>query len=132
MTTVKLEKALARSPAVHAFVIGVGDYPFLEGGSKKPIDKPTWGLGQLTSAPRSALEMANWLATDFELPAIGPHPARPLASIELLVSQAGGSATFADPSAGVGADAIAVERATMHATTAAFSDWFDRAHSHED
>src|SRR5262249_40413426 len=46
----------AGKPALHALVIGVGDYPFLKGGSEERPEH--WELGQLPSAAASALAFA--------------------------------------------------------------------------
>lgn len=129
MTTVKVNSGLAAEPAVHAFVIGVGDYPFLKGGGQ---ERPKhWELGQLSSAPLSALEIARWLAADLSLPRIGKQPARALGSLELLVSQAGGPARFQDPGDPRAAP-IDIDRADLDHVKAAFARWFQRASSHED
>jgi len=130
MTTIVLDPALAHVPAVHAFVIGIGDYPFLKGGSQQRAKH--WELGQLSSAPRSALEIAHWLASTLSLPATGPQPARRLGSLELVVSQAGAQpAQFRDP-ANPAAAPIDVERAGIANIKAAFARWYQRAGAVED
>lgn len=50
-------------PALHALIIGAGEYPFLPGGVRYRVgDGPLWeGMTQLTSPPRSALAFAQWL-----------------------------------------------------------------------
>jgi hypothetical protein len=73
----------AATPGVHALVIGVGGYRHLPGGTGPQIPDPTQfhGLRQLTSAPVSAVAVANWLrAADHDLWTV------PLASVDLLVS----------------------------------------------
>ncbi len=65
---------------VHALVIGVGEYPWLVGGSA-PLFADHEGMGQLTSAPESARAFATWIARDY---CSGTHPLR---SLELLVSE---------------------------------------------
>ena len=47
-------------PATHALVIGVGDYPHLNGGSEKRTEQHD-GMEQLTSPPISARLFASWL-----------------------------------------------------------------------
>jgi hypothetical protein len=76
-------------PATHALVIGVGDYPHLNGGTKKRTDQHD-GMEQLTSPPISARQFASWLLSEFH------HRDKPLASVALLLSEAV-SAPFADP-----------------------------------
>lgn len=68
--------------AAHALVIGVGDYPHLKDGKGTKFSAHE-NMGQLTSAPVSARRFAEWLiAKD------GYHdPARPLASVRLLLSE---------------------------------------------
>ena len=130
MTTIVLDPTLANQPAVHAFVIGIGDYPFLKGGSQQRAKH--WELGQLSSAPHSALEIASWLASTLSLPATGPQPARRLGSLELLVSQAGPEpAQFRDP-ANPAAAPVDIERAGIANIKAAFARWYQRAGAVED
>lgn len=76
-------------PATHALVIGVGDYPHLNGGSKTRTDRHD-GMEQLTSPPISARMFASWLLSDFS------HPNKPLASVSLLLSEAP-KVPFIDP-----------------------------------
>lgn len=49
---------------VHAFVVGVSRYPHLEDGSSPSQAGALSGLGQLTSAARSASEFAAWLLNE--------------------------------------------------------------------
>jgi hypothetical protein len=78
-------------PATHALVIGVGDYPHLNGGPPEQRTEQHDGMEQLTSPPISARLFASWLMSeDFR------HPTKPLASVALLLSEAK-SAPFADP-----------------------------------
>jgi hypothetical protein len=77
-------------PATHALVIGVGNYPHLNGGSKERTQQHD-GMQQLTSPPISARLFASWLLSDnFR------HPTKPLSSVALLLSEAT-PAPFADP-----------------------------------
>jgi hypothetical protein len=69
-------------PGTHALVIGVGEYPWLVGGSQ-PTFAQHEGMGQLTSAPISALRFGEWLATSY---ASRTHPLR---SLRVLVSAPG-------------------------------------------
>jgi hypothetical protein len=70
-----------KKPGTHAIVIGIGRYPWLEGGKKPTFDKSE-GMEQLTSPPASAREFANWLLDTYD------NPDAPLASVELLLSDA--------------------------------------------
>lgn len=66
----------------HALVVGVGEYPWLLGGSELPTFTDHEGMGQLTAAPLSALAFAKWLSKEYR------SGTCPLRSIELLVSSA--------------------------------------------
>ena len=66
----------ANSPGVHALIIGVSQYPFLDGGAT-PVAEP-WGLGQLTSAAASAHAVFEWLKT--------AKMSAPLATCRVLLS----------------------------------------------
>ena len=68
--------ALNGEPGVHALIVGVSHYPFLEGG-ESPVADP-WDLRQLTSAASSAHAMFDWL-TRARLPV-------PLATCRVLLS----------------------------------------------
>jgi hypothetical protein len=71
-------------------VIGVGDYPHLNGGSGT-LTKQHDGMEQLTSPPISARKFASWLMSEkFQ------NPNKPLASVALLLSEAV-PAPFVDP-----------------------------------
>lgn len=67
-------------PKTHAFVIGVGKYPYLEGGDQGPPNPKVPGLGQLTSPPVSARKFTDWLIESLN------NPDAPLGTIELLLS----------------------------------------------
>jgi hypothetical protein len=76
--------------ATHALVIGVGDYPHLNGGSNARTEHHD-GMEQLTSPPISARLFASWLMSkNFH------NPTKPLASVSLLLSEAV-PAPFVDP-----------------------------------
>lgn len=78
-------------PATHALVIGVGDYPHLNGGIPGKRTQQHDGMEQLTSPPISARLFASWLMSEeFH------HPKKPLASVALLLSEAA-PAPFVDP-----------------------------------
>ena len=68
-------------PVTRAIVIGVGHYPALPGGGGHSMAHPE-GLRQLHSPPTSARAMAQWLIESYH------SPTRPLASVQLLISEA--------------------------------------------
>jgi len=78
MTTFRLDES--EGPGTHVFIVGVGAYPHLKGGTGKETPQPL-GMGQLTSPPLSAMKLLEWV--DCEL----SNPLAPLKSIEILVSQ---------------------------------------------
>lgn len=74
----------ADRPGTHVLLIGVGDYPWLEGGEKCTTPKHrenAMGMGQLASPPVSMRKLADWFLDGFE------NPERPLASLALLLSE---------------------------------------------
>ncbi len=75
-------------PAAHAIVIGVGEYFYLSGGRSGRVTKMDGGLQQLSSPPESAKTFTNWLLDEFN------HPAKPLATVSLLISEKGGPLIF--------------------------------------
>jgi hypothetical protein len=72
-------------PVTHALVIGVSHYPFLAAasGTKASVE---YGLEDLSSAARSASEVAAWLLDEYH------NPAAPLASVHVFLSPAPGEA----------------------------------------
>lgn len=73
---------LSAGPGTHALVVGVGEYPWLLGGSQTLFSDHE-GMAQLTSAPISALRFAEWLATSYV------SDRYPLRSLRVLVSAPG-------------------------------------------
>jgi caspase domain-containing protein len=69
------------TPRLHAFILGVGEYPHLMGGAGNAA-AVNFGLQQLTTTVITAKRIAKWLATEYNNPAV------PLGSIELLLSPA--------------------------------------------
>ncbi|MEQ1569357.1 MAG: caspase family protein [Myxococcota bacterium] len=69
----------------HVLVVGVGSYPCLEGGDPARSMPNHQNLGQLDAPPRSARTIARWFVDHFH------NPARPLATVALLTSEAGGA-----------------------------------------
>ena len=106
----------APTAQTHAFVIGVGEYPFLLGGNLNP-GPMTMGLGQLTSSVKSAEAFAYWLTTKFT------SSSAPLGSVELLLSP--------NSYAPAGQPAQAVDRATLDNIKVAFKRWYDKCHAHD-
>jgi Caspase domain len=66
-------------PRLHAFIIGVGDYPHLLAGAPNAFGT-NFGLQQLTTTVLTAKKIAKWLATEYNNPTV------PLGSIELFLS----------------------------------------------
>lgn len=97
----------------HALVVGVGEYPWLLGGNQ-PTFAEHEGMGQLTSAPISALEFARWVRNEYSSKAL------PLRSLEVLVSAEGGPVYF-EPKPGDGSKQL--ERATFDNYKNAVKAW---------
>ena len=70
-------------PATHAIVIGVGRYPYLNGGDPGKLTTENGGLKQLSSPPESAREFTTWLLDEFN------NPDRPLATVSMLIAEEG-------------------------------------------
>src|SRR4051812_38689222 len=104
------------APATHVMIIGVGTYYHLPDG-QAPNPASNWALGQLSSATTSALYFLKWLLDDFN------HPARPLATVEHLIS---GGAEVKDRTGQLQPS----EEPTMLALKKACKRWSDRASSH--
>jgi hypothetical protein len=98
-------------PQVHVLAIGVGAYRHLPGGSK-PVAHGTYGLGQLSGPPYSAVAFVDWIASTLQ------HPTAPLGTVEVLLSP--GSETTV---AGIKAD---VDLPTLQNTKDAFDAWYVR------
>ncbi len=117
--TLLLDKASTR-PGTHAIVIGIGRYPWLDGGKGKPRFVDHDGMGQLTSPPASARAFATWLLETYD------NPAAPLASVELLLSDAK-SQTFKAPTG-----TVTVEPALIANVTTAIRGWAKRSKHERD
>jgi len=78
-----LGPAQGSNPATHAFVMGVSHYPFLD-GPEATATGAEFGMKDLSSAARSASEIAAWLLTEYH------NPDRPLADITLFLSPSEG------------------------------------------
>jgi hypothetical protein len=68
-------------PRLHAFIIGVGDYPHLVNGVPNAFHT-NFGLQQLTTTILTAKRIAEWLLTKYDNSAV------PLGSIEMFLSPA--------------------------------------------
>jgi len=108
-------------PVTHVIVIGVGRYPHLLGGSG-PRLQDHQGLGQLTSPPESAHEVAKWIVEHFH------NPNRPLGSVRLLVSEEN-ARVFDNPQTGL---QYPVVPATIARIGAAFDAWVADGDSNPD
>lgn len=106
----------------HALVVGVGEYPWLDGGTQ-PRFAHFEGMGQLSSPSVSARAFAEWL-----LSPTGYHnPACPLASLDLLVSDAS-TDQFVPP----GGASTTIQRARFADIEAAIRAWFQRGNHADD
>lgn len=104
--------------STHAFVVGVGTYPHLDGGST-PNTTLELGLGQLSSPPLSAQRFIRWLLEEFH------NDKAPLATIEHLISaphQVQDKQGKNQPS----------EEPTFANLETAYKRWIDRASENED
>jgi hypothetical protein len=75
----------ADRPGTHVLLIGIADYPWLEGGSSyEPLrhEANARGMGQLTAPANSMRRMADWFLDRFN------NQDRQLASLSLLLSEA--------------------------------------------
>ncbi|WP_311732527.1 caspase family protein [Sphingomonas sp. BK580] len=74
------DKSVA-GPATHVLIVGVGDYPHLPGGASEVKARFDDGMKQLSSPPASARAFADWVISHLS------SPVRPLATVELLLSE---------------------------------------------
>ncbi|MFN0128121.1 MAG: caspase domain-containing protein [Verrucomicrobiales bacterium] len=104
------------TPAAHALVIGVNDYPHLNGGSIG--DSPVLqALGQLTSPVPSAEQFARWFTEDYSRSGV------PRGSLRMLLS--GGSYTAPDGTV------HAVPVPTRKNIDDVFAEWFAACSQHK-
>lgn len=99
-------------PKTHILIVGIGAYPFLQGGSEQLEQQYDWSnrLGQLTSPPVSA-EVFFDTVIDLE----NRHCwIKPIGSIEVLVSETPGGSVFKN---------FTKEAATMDNIEAAYWRW---------
>lgn len=119
MTMILDDKSMA--PGTHALLIGVGDYPWLEDGSRPEAERfnHSMKMGQLSSPPHSVKALADWLTdtnSGFN------NPERPLRSLDLLCSAA-------MPFTWTTTDGIAsqIDRAESSLASRAIGEWKRRA-----
>jgi hypothetical protein len=112
MTTLRDTKAAG--PALHALVIGVGDYPHLPGGSGT-LTSADLQLGQASMPVPSALAITEWLLTEYHNERVA------LGSIEVLIS----------PTQEFPLDSTihTIETATKDHVSTAVQAWLTRANS---
>ena len=112
-------------PRTHALLIGVGRYPCCGNRPAPDLGGPESGLAllfaDLSSPPRSALDLATWLIDE----QIGDEIA-PLGTIELLVSH-NVSPVITTPNG-----TVSVEEPTFDAVKDAFDRWYERCDADED
>jgi hypothetical protein len=108
-------------PATHAIVIGVGDYPYLLGGSKT-LSPHNDGMGQLSSPPISARAFAEWLINSYW------NSGKPLGSVALLLSEEP-AGDFVNPKTGA---RVTPERASYANVASAIWDWAKRSAENRD
>lgn len=107
--------------ALHALVIGVGDYPHLLGGSGGRTESHD-GMRQLTSPPVSARALTDWLCSKFH------NPEFKRMTVSLLLSEPDGG-NYRNPKTG---DEHEVEVATFDNIKQAVREWKDRGDKHID
>ena len=100
------------APRLHALVIGVGDYPHLNGGSSKDLAADPLGLNQITTPRFTAPAIATWLKDSYK------NSACEIGSLEVVISPSAPALTTAG--------APVAEAATMANVKAAVTRWFKR------
>jgi hypothetical protein len=116
----------AKRAGTHVILIGIGDYPWLEDGSKfvaAKNEENAMGMGQLAAPPVSMRRMADWFLDSFD------NPDRPLASLSLLLSEKTPNLyKHGRALPGVGA----VPRGTINEVQTAIAAWVQRASGRRD
>jgi hypothetical protein len=112
----------AADPGTHVLIIGVGAYAY---GRRSAQPSAVAGdLAQLTSPPRSARATADWFITSFQ------NRDRPLASVEMLLSEADPQPYVAARPAGEAP--VVPAPATFPEVELAAGDWADRLRSNKE
>jgi hypothetical protein len=109
-----------KGPATHALVIGIGDYPHLNGGAGA-LARHHGNMKQLTSPPVSAAAFASWLISSYD------DPDRPLKTVDLLLSSQ--SRSYTPPPAlngAAGLGTLQVDEPTLAQMTDSALDWKQR------
>jgi hypothetical protein len=99
-------------PRLHAIVIGVADYPHLNGGAGPAAADPL-NLGQVTTPRHTALEIVRWLMEGYR------NAETPLGSVELVLSPS-------EPVKNSAGLPVNVETATFQHIDEAFTRWVGR------
>lgn len=105
-------------PRLHAIVIGVANYPHLNGGAGPPAADPL-NLGQVTTPRYTALEIVRWLMEDYR------NAGKPLGSVELVLSPS-------EPVKNSAGTPVDVETATFENIDKAFTRWVARCSANKD
>ncbi len=103
---------------VHAFIVGVGEYPHMSGGGGDPAVE-NFGLQQLTTTPITTKAVSKWLMKNRS------RLATPLGSIEVLMSPDG---QIIDDQG----TRQTIEPATMQNIEDSFDQWWTRCNAKED
>lgn len=106
------------NPGVHALLIGIGNYPFLEDGKFSDRFGDAQGMGQLASPPRSIAALTRWLIDHHEM-----QDGQSLRSLAVLCS---GNSGLKDH------QGKKVATANFANVRSAVDAWFDRGDSHPD
>lgn len=107
-------------PGTHVLLIGIGAYPFLEGGEHYESDKHeenAMEMGQLAAPPISMRDLGNWFLEKFD------NPDRPLASLAMVISD---EAPFVYSHPRIGAD-VQLPRGDIDDVERAVVAWTKRA-----
>ena len=131
MTTVFRHENPNNKPQTHVFIVGVGDYRYLIGGTEQKRFNNFLQLKQLSSAPQSAIKLANWIIKNLNNPDV------PLGSVEMLLSSSNNSYRppqrndisndiFDDAETGE----IIVDRANIENIRNAFDVWYEQCDRH--
>lgn len=116
----------ADRPGTHVLLIGIADYPWLEGGSEyvpQHHEGNARGMGQLTAPAVSMRKMADWFLGKFD------NEERPLASLSLLLSEAKPE-PYTHPKA-LARD-VAQPSGTIEEVSDAVNEWIERANRRRD
>jgi hypothetical protein len=107
-----------QGPGTHVLIVGISDYPYLNGGTH-PRPDVAEGMGYLDASAPSARALAGWFLDEFN------NPEKPLASLALVLSEKS-PAIFTHPKAPAG---VALPRGDFEEVSAALEHWVRRAES---